>query len=295
VLNEPQAVDQVLPAVYEWLRQPMGRVLYRHRIPREDAEDLIQTVLLLAVAKWRDIRNPGPWLLGTLHTHCIVYWRRRRVRLKRHVPLDSIAFELPVAPEQPRRDLLAAIAAASRRLPATQRRLLFLRYVVGLSGAEAARALGLAECSIRKILDRGLAQLRSDLGEPSQRPRATKVTPGRRRADPPPAWSAAVDAWLDGSGLKAETRRGYRGHLAGAARTLGRAPLAQLAPADLAGYRTALRADGRAAGTQEIELQAVRSFLLWAGERGLHAIDAHTLRGALRWGAGARRRGRGGA
>jgi RNA polymerase sigma-70 factor, ECF subfamily len=216
VVNE-SPVDQVLPALYARLRQSMGLVTYRYRVPREDAEDLIQTVLLLAVAKWREIRDPGPWLAVTLQRHCIVYWRQRHVRLRRHVPLDSTEF--PVPPEQARRDLLATIAAASRRLPATQRRLVVLRYLVGLSVAEAAAVTGLAQSSVRKILHRGLTRLRVELGEP---PPATKAgrRPGRPRlADPPPP----------------------------------------------------------------------------ACERGLHAIDAGTLRGALRWGADALRRGRDGA
>ena len=140
---------------------------------------------------------------------------------------------------------------------------------------------------MRKVFNRGLARLREELGEPPRRPQ------GRPRlADPRPVpaeWSAAADAWLEASSLHWRTRRNYRLHLSAAGSALGRS-LAELAPADLAAYRAELLADGRALGTHLCVLVAVRSFLLWAGERRLHAIAEASLRTALRgWRSGGRR------
>lgn len=275
------------------LRRSMGRVLYEYRIPVQDAEDLIQDAMLLAVSKWSGIWAPEAWLFATLRNRCILYWRAHAQHDRRFAQLDDTAMQPASAPEQARWELLADLGAALRRLPATQRRLVVLRCRLGLTSPEAATAIGLANVSVRKVFNRGLARLREELGEPPRRPQ------GRPRlADPRPVpteWSAAVDVWLEASSLHLRTRRNYRLHLTAAGSAIGRS-LAELAPANLAAYRAALLADGRAPGTHVCVLVAVRSFLLWAGEHGLHPIDEESLKTALRgWRSGGRRNHGGGA
>ncbi len=285
MVSESRSIDDVLADVYQGLRRPIGRVLQKYRIPVEDAEDLIQTVLLLAVSKWSAIRDPEAWLIGTLQNRCILYWRGRLQFKRRFVQLDATA-EPAAAPAQARWELLADLGAASRRLPATQRRLVVLRFQLGLTSSEAATATGLADSSVRKILNRGLASLREQLGEHPRRP-----APARPRRRPPAVWKAAVESWLGASSLRSHTRGVYRSHVAAAEVTMGNPPLAELALADLATYRAALLEDGRAPGTHVCEMQALRSFLLWALGRGLHGVDAESIRMALRgWHLGGRRR-----
>src|SRR5258708_39930402 len=122
MVSESRSIDDVLADVYQGLRRPIGRVLQRYRIPVEDAEDLIQTVLLLAVSKWSAIRDPEAWLIGTLQNRCILYWRGRLQFKRRFVQLDATA-EPAAAPAQARWELLAGLGAASRPLPAHQLRL----------------------------------------------------------------------------------------------------------------------------------------------------------------------------
>jgi RNA polymerase sigma factor (sigma-70 family) len=285
MVSESLSIDDVLPEVYRQLRGRIVRVLQMYRIPVEDAEDLIQTVLLLAVSKWSGIRDPKAWLIGTLQKRCILYWRWQMKQRRRFKPLDDATALLAAAPAQARWELLADLGAAARRLPTSQRRLVVLRFQLGLTPSEAAAAAGLAHSSVRKILSRGLAGLREQLSE--LRPQR----PARPRRRPPAAWTAAVESWLGASSLTSQTRGQYRSHVAAAETSMGSPPLAELSPADLVAYRAALLEDGRAPGTHVCELVALRSFLLWALERGLHGVNAESLRTALRgWHLGERRR-----
>ena len=73
---------------------------------------------------------------------------------------DQTALQHASAPEQERWALLADLGAAVRQLPATQRRLMVLRWQFGLTPPEAAAAIGLASGSVRTVFNRGLARLR---------------------------------------------------------------------------------------------------------------------------------------
>jgi DNA-directed RNA polymerase specialized sigma24 family protein len=52
-------------------------ILRRFRIPPEDAEDVVQQVLLQYVRKRRKIQTPEAWLPGAVRHECRMYWRRR--------------------------------------------------------------------------------------------------------------------------------------------------------------------------------------------------------------------------
>ena len=200
-MNEGHAVAELTPEVYQRLRRRMELVLYGYRIPRQDREDLVQTTWLLAASQWGKIRQPEAWVLGTLRNRCLIYQRDRLQHACRFVPLDGIGeAAAAIAPMPSKGELLADLGAAWRRLPRTQRRLVWLRFHLGLTSREAARAAGLARDSVRKILNRAQARLRELLGEPPRvgaSPRPARRRLRRRRAPAPPAWRAAVDAWLD--------------------------------------------------------------------------------------------------
>jgi RNA polymerase sigma-70 factor (ECF subfamily) len=296
-VSDPRAIAEVAPELHRRLRRRMGLMLYRHRIPPQDGEDLVQSSWLLAVARWPDIRDPESWLLGTLARQCIVYWRQRQLQAERYQPLDGLAPEPAIAPVQAQRDRLVDLGMAVRRLPLAQRRLLACRYRLGMSPPETAAALGLAPSTVRPMIHRARGRLWQLLGE--ERPRRTRPWHRARSQQPPAepaapsaAWTETVEAYLAASRLTPATRQCYRCHLSTAGGALGRKPLAELAPADLAAFRAALLADGRASGTQLGALGAVRGFLLWAHGRGLLlAVDADGIRDLLRgWRASARRR-----
>jgi RNA polymerase sigma factor (sigma-70 family) len=167
-----QGPGEVLPELCERLRPRFRRLLHAYRVPPQDGEDLIQTTLLLALLKWRDIRFPYAWVLGTLRTRCLVYGHERRRRGQLYEPLADRALEATAAPAQPRRDLLADLETLSRGLPRRQRAALALRYGMGHELLEVAAATGLTHSSVKTTLHRAVAHLRRAAAAPA---------PARRR------------------------------------------------------------------------------------------------------------------
>jgi RNA polymerase sigma factor (sigma-70 family) len=283
------AVDDVLPALYARLRGRLGSVVYRFRIPPEDAEDVVQTTLMLAVAKWHAIREPEPWLLTTLRNRCILYWRARMPEREHTRQLVDLDLERAVEPEQNRRDWLADLGRVWHHLPPKQQTLLTMRFREGLTSGEAAAAVGLAASSERKTTHRALARLREALSaarapEPAPRQRqapqrvAGQELAQRLRAEggAAAAWMAAVDAFAL---LRAPHRRvQVVEQLAAVGQRLGPPRLAELGIEALAAFRREL---GEPAKTDERTLYGLRSFLAWAGERGEHALEANAVREAL--------------
>jgi RNA polymerase sigma-70 factor (ECF subfamily) len=150
---------QDLPDLCRQLRPRLRRILADFHIPPQDAEDLVQTTLLLALRKWSLIRDPHSWLFGALRNRCLFYWRERRRHGERH---DSLADHAPgpaIFSAQTRRDLLADLATLSLRLPRLQRAVLAL-HCQGLGPLEVAEATGLARSSVRKTRHRAVAELR---------------------------------------------------------------------------------------------------------------------------------------
>lgn len=292
------AMGEALSALFARLRGRFGGVLYRHHIPADDGEDLVQTTLLLAVAKWNHIRDPEAWLIGTLHKRCILYWRARWSQIEHTRPCEEWDREPSVEPDQTRRERFADLGKVWHRLPPVQRKLLLLRFREGMSPREAARAVGLAYSSVRKTTNRACERLREALGTAPPRgtpgghraPRQAAVGPGlakRLRAEggAAAAWMAAVDAFtvLREPHLRAQHLR----HLAGAGVAIGPPSLAELSIEVLACFRLNL-ADKAPALRSQI-LYSLRAFLLWLGERGDHALPSDAVCQALRVGETLRR------
>ena len=291
-------MEETLSLLFARLRGRFGRVLYRYHIPADDGEDLVQTTLLLAVAKWKGIRDPEAWLIGTLHKRCILYWRTRRSNTEVTRPFEELDREHAVEPDQTRRERFADLGKVWNCLPPAHRKLLLLRFQEGMSPREAAQAVGLAHSSVRKTTLRACERLREALGTAPQRgtpigqrgPRRPAAAPGlanRLRAEggAAAAWMAAVDAFtaVKAPSLRAQLLR----ELAGAAVALGPPALAELRIEDLACFRLTL-ADKAPALRSQI-LYSLRSFLLWAGERGDHALQPDAVCQALRVGETIRR------
>jgi len=153
---EEPSLEQILHNVEPKLK----RVLWRHRIPLQDADDLLQETFLIMVSKSGSIRNPEAWLLATLANRCIIYWRKHRSRLWDLV--DSTILELLAeaeTPAQERCDLRADLDTLLNQLPDRCRSVLRLRYGLGCSTAEAAERTGYRQSSIRKVTHRCLAAL----------------------------------------------------------------------------------------------------------------------------------------
>ncbi|EID54480.1 SigE family RNA polymerase sigma factor [Saccharomonospora xinjiangensis] len=132
------------------------------------ADDLAQTAFVSLHRKWRKIRDRravDAYLRKTLARAAIDESRRpwRREEHTGEVPQPRVADGGDALADRvsARADLLAGLA----RVPSKQRAVLVLRYFEGLDVASVARALGCSEGNVKSQTARGLAKLRTALGE----------------------------------------------------------------------------------------------------------------------------------
>lgn len=140
------------------------------------AEELTQLALVRTYVAWGTARRGEPlaYARRVLANARIDTWRtRRREVLTAPEALPEPA-QVPEASDHPRRD---EAALALHRLPAKRRRVVVLRYVVGLTELEVAEALGISVGAVKSAASRGMAQLRASL-EATEDSRAE--TDGRR-------------------------------------------------------------------------------------------------------------------
>ena len=183
---EPDALAEFL----EIMRPRLRSILTRHAIPPADAEDLLQDTFLALYLSWPRIDNHEAWLSGTLRFLCCNYWRKK----KRQSCESLEAAELAGLPElatfpQSRSDDLLDLAAVVAKLKPRYRRLLHLRYGLGMSLDELRERLGYSANGVRKLTSRALARARR-LGEEARRVppspgacrRGKRAAPAGRRA-----------------------------------------------------------------------------------------------------------------
>jgi RNA polymerase sigma factor (sigma-70 family) len=138
------------------------------------AEDLTQATFLLAWRKRSRVTlindSALPWLL-TVATNAVRSERRtvaRRLRLAGRVPADGPspdhADDVAGRVDDERR--MAEVLAAVRDLPRNQREALALCVWSGVTYAEAAAVLGIAEASVRARVSKARTRLKGLLGPP---------------------------------------------------------------------------------------------------------------------------------
>ncbi|MCH9648076.1 MAG: sigma-70 family RNA polymerase sigma factor [Deltaproteobacteria bacterium] len=174
-----KTADSSLDEMLKALEPQMKHILYRYRIPEQDAEDLLQQTLLTLLYKRHEIQKPEPWILATFRNRCIMYWRSRQSQL--HQAVDTAILELFAEPgslSQESTELSHDLEKAIARLPNRCQRILRLRYGLDYRPAEVAEALGYKPSSIRKITNRCLAALAKQLivaGFPGAKSRAASA------------------------------------------------------------------------------------------------------------------------
>jgi RNA polymerase sigma factor (sigma-70 family) len=160
-------IERALTRALEEERPLLRKVLRYYSIPLEDAEDLIQETLVLAIMKWPEIRCLGPWLYGTLRYRCIGYQRKRRTceRVEVQLDLELVESLRPVPPTgQAHRERRILLAELARELPWRYRRVLWLRLQLGLNPAEVAAVTGYSVSSVRKVIQRAVGLLQQSAG-----------------------------------------------------------------------------------------------------------------------------------
>ena len=128
------------------------------RMPRADADDLMQDVFVTALERLEtltDFEKIGSWLATLARNRAIDVWRKR--------PQLALLPEVAAATQPPRAEVNEVLAII-RSLPEAYRESLVLRLVEGLSGPEIAAQVGLTPESVRVNLFRGMKLLRERLG-----------------------------------------------------------------------------------------------------------------------------------
>lgn len=167
---------------FEALVRPHLERLYRlawhFTRSREDAEDLVQTLLLKLLPQEERLAQldlPGPWLARSLY-HLYVDETRRRRRRDAGLGVDAgdevLDFLVDEQGESPERHAERAqagraLAAALERLSPEHRALLAWHDVEGYTLEELAVSLELPLGTLKSRLHRGRAHLRTLLMEPS--------------------------------------------------------------------------------------------------------------------------------
>jgi RNA polymerase sigma factor (sigma-70 family) len=149
---------------------PLVRSICRRILEHEsDADDAAQAVFLVLVRKAAALPRGASlagWLYLTARTSALQL--RRQAQVRRHHA--EVIARSPAADSTEAADALVARELRERldeelaRLPAAQREALLLRYVLGLSQADAARRLECPEETVHTRVTRALARLRRRLG-----------------------------------------------------------------------------------------------------------------------------------
>jgi RNA polymerase sigma-70 factor, ECF subfamily len=138
------------------------RFLRGRGLTASETEDALQEVLIAAwrsLPRLRRVDRFAPWVFGiAVHRASDVYRRRRSN--------DAVADDQLSIYGEPRMRIVELVG----RLPVAQREVLLLRYLVGLSEAETAAALGVRVGTVKSRAARGAAALRIIIAEEVEEP-----------------------------------------------------------------------------------------------------------------------------
>lgn len=137
------------------------RIAYLLTGSAHDAEDLVQSALLKVMRRWSKVDEPFAYLRRTMANQHISIWHRVRSR-------ELVGAEPPERGGDDTADRVVrrqAMVAALRGLPPRTRVVVVLRYLDDLPEAEVATLLGWPVGTVKSHASRGLARLRTALGD----------------------------------------------------------------------------------------------------------------------------------
>lgn len=162
------------------------------------AEDLVQSALIRAMRRWRDVQEPMAYVRRIMVNERLSRWRRIGSREL----LTGMIGDWGRGRDPQTRDVADGVVVrdellgALNSLPARMRAVLVLRYWEDLSEAQIADLLGCSVGTVKSQASRGLARLRTVLPPPAMdaleatpppapartaRPPSTARQPGNRR------------------------------------------------------------------------------------------------------------------
>ena len=168
------ALASIAPNEAQWIsaarqgdRAAFGQLFLRYaplvhgvllaRMPRADADDLMQDVFVTALERLQtltDVEKIGAWLATLARNRATDVWRSK--------PQLALLPQVTSSTQPPRAEV-GEVLAVIRSLPEAYRESLVLRLVEGLSGPEIAAQIGLTPESVRVNLFRGMKLLRERL------------------------------------------------------------------------------------------------------------------------------------
>jgi RNA polymerase sigma-70 factor (ECF subfamily) len=161
--------QQALADIYDWY---MPRV-YRYAMARmgnaHEAEDVTEEVFLKLLGaigdfRWRDVPFSS-WVFRIAHNCIATHYRRTAQRggPAGEIPEDFVDTRHDVAYAIEERITLEEVRVAAAALPEAQREVIALRFAVGLSIAETAKALGKREGNVKALQHKAVAKLQKVL------------------------------------------------------------------------------------------------------------------------------------
>jgi RNA polymerase sigma-70 factor (ECF subfamily) len=161
--------QQALADLYDWY---MPRV-YRYAVARvgnvAEAEDLTEEVFLKMLGaiggfRWKDVPFSS-WLFRIAHNHIATHFRRAAQRGGAPAELTEDMIDTGLSPSMvvEERITLEEVRRAADQLPEAQREVIALRFAVGLSIAETAKALGKREGNVKALQHKAVAKLQKML------------------------------------------------------------------------------------------------------------------------------------
>ncbi|MDQ1079095.1 sigma-70 family RNA polymerase sigma factor [Pseudoroseomonas cervicalis] len=158
--GDAEAYRQFLLGVAPYLRALARRSCLRAGFPRDNAEDVVQDVLLAIHLKrhsWDQTRPIGPWLAAIARNRLIDAVRRRGGRPP-DVSLELVA-ETLAAGDGEAADIRHDIGRLLAQLAPRQRQVVEAVSIEGRSAGEAAARLRMSEGAVRVTLHRALKLL----------------------------------------------------------------------------------------------------------------------------------------
>ena len=163
--GDSAAYHRLLKAITPVLRAAARRGLSRAGQPIDQAEDIVQDILLAVHLKrhtWDATAPFAPWLFAIARNKLIDALRRRGKRI--FVNIDD--FSEPLADAVPEETASPTeVAAQLKTLPARQRDVLQSIAVESASIRDTAQKFSMSEGAVRVALHRGLASLTAKLRE----------------------------------------------------------------------------------------------------------------------------------
>src|SRR5215813_11779541 len=164
--GQPAAVEalirEIRPMVVRYCRARLGNLAGHYQVAEDVAQEVCIAVLN-ALPRYQDMGRPFASFVFGIASHKVADARRHAQR--QAIPVA----DLPDSPDDQMGPEEAAVAsleaqrarALLARLPGSQRELLVLRVLTGLSAEETGAALGMSAGAVRVAQHRALARLRS--------------------------------------------------------------------------------------------------------------------------------------